>query len=156
MWIFNFYANTSRCYSDPHWRSSAWYTRIPDWILSPLFCMVVMLLNSCESFCPQIWHPYRRRESKIGKYIVLRSFLLTKCLILASRPFALFNLVLSKSICFLNFRFSSRVIHRYFVWVNGWIFWPLIWKFRFLVITLFFDWNSIRSVLSAKRDLAGS
>ena len=122
-------------------------------IQSPLFCTVVELLNSCESFCPQIWHPYRRRESKIAKYIVLRRFLLTKCLILASRPFALFNLVLSYSMCFLNFRFSSRVIPRYFVWINGWIFWPLIRKFRFLVLTLFFDRNSISSVLSALREI---
>ena len=121
-------------------------------IQSPLFCTVVELLNSCESFCPQIWHPYRRCESKIAKYIVLR-FLLTKCMILASRPFALFNLVLSYSMCFLNFRFSSRVIPRYFVWINGWIFWPLIRKFRFLVLTLFFDRNSISSVLSALREI---
>ena len=77
----------------------------------------------------------------------------TKCLILASRQFALFNLVLSNSMCFLNFRFSSRVIPRYFVWVNRWIFWPLIQKFRFLVITLFFDRNSISSVLSALREI---
>ena len=104
-------------------------------------------------FAPQIWHPYRRRESKIAKYIVLRRFLLTKCMILASRPFALFNLVLSYSMCFLNFRFSLRVIPRYFVWINGWIFWPLIWKFRFLVLTLFFDRHSISSVLSALREI---
>ena len=115
-------------------------------IQSPLFCTVVELLNSCESFCPKIWHPYRRCESKIA---------ITKCMILASRPFALFNLVLSYSMCFLNFRFSSRVIPRYFVWINGWIFWPLIRKFRFLVLTLFFDRNSISSVLSALRDLVG-
>ena len=100
-----------------------------------------------------MWHPYQRCESKIAKYIVLKRFLLTKCLILASRPFAQFNFVLSNSICFLNFRFSSRVIPRYFVWVNGWIFCPLIQKFWFLVITLFFDRNSISSVLSALREI---
>ena len=122
-------------------------------IWSPLFCTVGMLLSSCESFCPKIWHPYRRCESKIAKYIVLRRFLLTKCLILGSRLFALFNLVLGNSICFLNFRFSLRFIPRYFVWVNEWIFWPLIRKFRFLVITLFFDRNSISSVLSALREI---
>ena len=104
-------------------------------------------------FLPQIWHPYRRCESKIAKYFVCRRFLLTKCLIIASRPVALFNLVLSNSMWFLNFRFSSRVIPRYFVWVNGWIFWPLIQKFRFLVMTLCFDRNSISSVLSALREI---
>ena len=112
-----------------------------------------MLLNSCESFCPKIRHPYWRCESKIAKYIVFRRFLLTKCLILASRLFAPLNLVLSNSMCFLKFRFSPRVTPRYFVWVNGWIYWPLIQKFRFLVITLFSDWNSISLVLSALREI---
>ena len=119
-------------------------------IWSPLFCMTVVFFNSCESFCPQIWHPYWRCESKIAKYLVLRRCLLTKCLILASRPFALFNLVLGNCMwCLLNFRFSSRIIPRYFVWVNGWIFLPLIWKFRCLMINLLFDRNSISLALSA-------
>ena len=87
------------------------------------------------------------------KYIVLRRFLLTKCLILASRPFALFNIVLSNCICLLNFRFSSRIIPRYFVWVNWWIFWPEFRKFRCLVKTLFSDRNSISSVLSALSEI---
>ena len=39
--------------------------------------------------------------------------MLANCLILASRPFALFNLVLSKSMCLLNFRFLLRIIPRY-------------------------------------------
>ena len=44
--------------------------------------------------------------------------LLTKCLIVASRPFSLFNLVLSNCICLLNVRFSSRIMPSYFAWVN--------------------------------------
>ena len=55
--------------------------------------------------------------------------------------------------CLLNFRFSSRIILRYFVWVNGWIFPLLIQKFRCLMITLFFDRNSISSILSALREI---
>ena len=97
--------------------------------------------------------PYHKYESKITKYIALRIFLLTKCLILTRRSFAILNLVLSNSICFLNFRFSSRIIPRYLVWVSGWIFWPLIRKFRCLEITLFFDRYSISSVLTALREI---
>ena len=116
-------------------------------IWSPLFCMVVMILNSCESFCKSDIH-IKDVSQKLQSILSLGFYLPPMCLILANWPFALFNLVLSNSMCFLNFRFSSRVIPRYFAWVNRWIFWPLIQKFRFLVITLFFDRNSISSVLS--------
>lgn len=92
-------------------------------IQSSLFCKIIMVMISCGSFCPQIWLQYQRCELKIAKYIVRKWFLLIKCLIFASRPFGIFNLVLSHfNQLPLHVRFLWSIIPSYLVWVNRWIF----------------------------------
>ena len=78
---------------------------------------------------------------------------MTWCLNLASNP----QLLLSLVFIWINWKFqgrcSSRYIPRYLALFTGFIFWPLILKFRCFVILLFLGLKIISSVLFALMEI---
>ena len=108
-----------------------------------------MFLIAPFLFWSQILHPHLRCGSKIAKYIVLSRGALTQGLIFDSKQFAIVSFHLIVSRLYLKERFSSRKKPKYFVLLSIFIFCPLILKFMFLMIFLFFDLNRRNSVLYA-------
>ena len=103
--------------------------------------------------CPHTWTAYLNTESRIAKYTVLWSSVLTWYLDLASKPQFLLSLVFIWISWKFQVRRSSRYIPKYLALFTGFIFWPLILKFSCFVILLLLGLKIKSSVLFALREI---
>ena len=112
-------------------------------IRSALFQIFSMLFMTWDWICQHSWQPHQRWNSNIAEYIVFKSFESTWYLILAKRPFALLSLSCIVSMCCLNVRCWSSFKPKYLASLRIFIFCPLILKFIYFLISIFFVLKSI-------------
>ena len=81
------------------------------------------------------------------------SLFIVRCyLTFNNRPTLQLNFFLSFIRCESQCKSSCSIIPKYLTWDDGLIFWPLMRKFRRLVIILFLDLNITSSVLLVYKD----
>ena len=110
---------------------------------SALFQIFSMLFMTWVWICHHSWQPHQRWNSNIAEYIVFKSFESTWYLILAKRPFALLSLSCIVSMCCLNVRCWSSFKPKYLASLRIFICCPLILKFIYFLISIFFVLKSI-------------